>query len=112
MVIYDARSYLNALANRVISGGYENTKDHYKECDLVFCDIDNIHAVRDSYNKVHELGLTDPENNPKWLSHCENSNWLQLISKILMAVNNILETINEKNVNVLIHCSDGWDRTA
>ncbi len=29
-----------------------------------------------------------------------------------MAVNNILETIDEKNLNVLIHCSDGWDRTA
>ena len=30
LYIYDARSYINALANRVTSGGYENTKDCYK----------------------------------------------------------------------------------
>ena len=24
----------------------------------------------------------------------------------------IVDTIMNKNINVLIHCSDGWDRTA
>ena len=46
---------MNALVNRVTSGGYENSKD-YKDCEIVFCDIDNIHAVRDSVGKVYELG--------------------------------------------------------
>jgi len=55
-VIYDARSYFAAVANKVMSGGYENTTDHYKECEIVFCDIDNIHAVRDAITKVHDLG--------------------------------------------------------
>jgi myotubularin-related protein 6/7/8 len=56
LVIYDARSYINALANKVMSGGYENTRDYYRDCDIVFCDIDNIHAVRDAMNKVYDLG--------------------------------------------------------
>jgi len=56
LMIYDARSYINALANKVMSGGFENTTDYYKECDLVFCDIDNIHAVRDAISKVYDLG--------------------------------------------------------
>ena len=56
IIIYDARSYINALANKVMSGGFENTKDYYKDCEIVFCDIDNIHAVRDAINKVYELG--------------------------------------------------------
>jgi len=56
LVIYDARSYINALANKVMSGGFENTRDYYKDCEIVFCDIDNIHAVRDAINKVFELG--------------------------------------------------------
>ena len=56
LMIYDARSYINALANKVISGGFENTKDYYKDCEIVFCDIDNIHAVRDAINKVFDLG--------------------------------------------------------
>lgn len=54
--IYDARSYINALANRVTSGGFENTQDHYKGSELIFCDIDNIHAVREALNKVYDLG--------------------------------------------------------
>jgi len=72
VVIYDARSYINALANKVMNGGFENTKDYYRDCELVFCDIDNIHAVRDAINKVYELGgSTTNQNlltNQSWLS--------------------------------------------
>lgn len=116
LIIYDARSYLNALANRVVSGGYENTTDYYKGCALVFCDIDNIHGVRTSISSLHDVtnGLTTKitETNMKLLSQIESTNWLQLLSKILQAVNNILDTILVKQTNVLVHCSDGWDRTA
>ena len=56
LMIYDARSYLAAYANKVKNGGFENTKDYYKDCDIVFCDIENIHAVRDALTKVYELG--------------------------------------------------------
>lgn len=44
-MIYDARSYMAAFGNKIAGKGYEN-KHHYKYCDVVFCDIDNIHAVR------------------------------------------------------------------
>ncbi len=36
---------MNALANRVNNGGYENTKDYYRNCEIEFCDVGNIHAV-------------------------------------------------------------------
>jgi hypothetical protein len=72
VVIYDARSYINALANKVMNGGFENTKDYYRDCELVFCDIDNIHAVRDAINKVYELGGSTTNlnllTNQSWLS--------------------------------------------
>ncbi len=61
LLIYDARPYLNALVNRVTSGGYENSRD-YKDCDIVFCDIDNIHAVSAAFNKLHELGANNANN--------------------------------------------------
>jgi protein tyrosine phosphatase len=102
---------LNALANRVTTGGYENTRDYYKGCEIVFCDIENIHAVRESITKVYELGLSN-QSNSKWFTQLDNTNWLQLSSKILSAANNIVETITVKNINVLVHCTDGWDRTA
>ena len=53
LVIYDARSYLTAYANKVKNGGFENT-DYYNDCQIVFCDIENIHAVRDAMTKVYE----------------------------------------------------------
>ena len=75
LVIYDARSYINALANKVMSGGYENTRDYYRDCEIVFCDIDNIHAVRDAINKVYDLGQsTNSQNvmsNQTWLTQLD-----------------------------------------
>ena len=55
--IFDARSYINALANRVNKGGFENVKDNYINCEITFCDSDNIHGVRDAIDKVHEMSL-------------------------------------------------------
>ena len=114
LVIFDARSYINAMANRINKGGFENTKDYYTNSEICFCDIENIHSVRDAITKVYEMGL-QPQvftNTTKWLTLLDNSNWLQIISKMFQAVNSILDTIIQKKCNVLIHCTDGWDRTA
>ena len=42
----------------------------------------------------------------------EGSGYLNLISRILKATNMVVETMIFKGNNVLVHCSDGWDRTA
>jgi protein tyrosine/serine phosphatase len=42
----------------------------------------------------------------------EASGYLVMISKILKSVNQVVETMMNRKLNVLIHCSDGWDRTA
>lgn len=42
----------------------------------------------------------------------EASGYLQMISRILKSVNQVVETMMNRRLNVLIHCSDGWDRTA
>ena len=42
----------------------------------------------------------------------ENSGYNTMISLILKAVNSVLDSMLNKNLNVLVHCSDGWDRTA
>lgn len=54
LIIFDARPYLNAVANKANGGGFENV-DHYKDTEIVFCDIDNIHAVRNSLNKLQQI---------------------------------------------------------
>eukprot|EP00347_Sterkiella_histriomuscorum_P008157 403346164 len=96
LIIYDARSYINALANRVNKGGFENVKDYYTNCEIRFCDIDNIHG----------------SNSSRWLTQLDSSGWLQIMSKVLIGTNNILDSMLVQKQNVLVHCSDGWDRTA
>lgn len=39
-------------------GGFENLK-YYRNCELVFCDIENIHEVRKCFQKVQEIGKKD-----------------------------------------------------
>lgn len=97
--IMDARPYINALANCTTGGGYENEKC-YQSCKISFLNIENIHAVRDSLNSINEI-----------ISGPENSKWLEHIRGILEGVNRIIYLIN-RDTTVLIHCSDGWDRTA
>ncbi len=46
--IYDARPYLSAMGQQVTGKGFENTS-HYRNCNLTFLDIENIHKVRDSF---------------------------------------------------------------
>jgi hypothetical protein len=48
LVIYDARSWVAAKANMLNGKGTENEK-YYKNAEIVFLDIENIHKVRESY---------------------------------------------------------------
>lgn len=52
------------------------------------------------------------EQTSKFLATLENTGYLQLISKLLEGANKILEVLKVQKLNVLVHCSDGWDRTA
>jgi len=111
--IYDARPKLNAQGNRLKGGGFEDQR-FYLNCDLTFCDIDNIHGVTKVFEKMQEIPLS-PDNFASIQAYgpkVEESGYLQIISKILKASNLIVQSIVEKRQNVLIHCSDGWDRTS
>ena len=52
--IFDARSYSAALGNQLIGGGTESTTT-YKNCELFYKNIENIHMVRESYKKLGDL---------------------------------------------------------
>lgn len=47
LLIFDARSYTAALANRAKGGGFEYPP-YYVNCDVQFMNLPNIHAVRRS----------------------------------------------------------------
>jgi myotubularin-related protein 6/7/8 len=95
------------------SGGFEDSR-YYRNTDIIFCDIDNIHEVNKSYSKLQVIP-SSPEvfhSVQYFVPLVEGSGYLNLISRILKATNMVVETMLFKGNNVLVHCSDGWDRTA
>lgn len=101
LYILDARPYLNALANCTTGGGYENEK-YYSNCKLSFLNIENIHAMRDSLNSNIDKDI---------IINSENSKWIEHLKFILDGVLKVVYFI-DNDYSVLLHCSDGWDRTA
>jgi len=108
--IYDARPYLNAMAQKVNGKGFEDTK-LYRNCEINFMDIDNIHHVREAHRKILNLCYSPDFANNKWYSQLEATNWLELASFIITAASKVAQSLRNGR-NCLVHCSDGWDRTA
>ncbi|XP_063698839.1 myotubularin-related protein 2 [Culicoides brevitarsis] len=108
--IMDARPNANAIANKARGGGFES-EEVYAHVDLTFLDIHNIHVMRESLRKLKEVCF--PANDDqRWLSAVENSLWLKHIKGILAGAVRIVDRIENLKISVVVHCSDGWDRTA
>ncbi|CAG9864729.1 unnamed protein product [Phyllotreta striolata] len=110
MCVVDTRPKINAMANRAAGKGYEN-EAFYDNIKFHFLGIENIHVMRSSLAKVVE---TCDQRNPtmsSFLSGLESSGWLKHIKSILDTALFISETVT-RGVSVVVHCSDGWDRTA
>ncbi|KAJ5072830.1 myotubularin-related [Anaeramoeba ignava] len=108
--IFDCRPKANAVANRAKGGGFENSEG-YSEFKIQFLGIDNIHVMRDSLNKLFHSSFYSFVDDKKWMTSIEDSNWLHHIQKILYWSIRVSKTILD-NHSVLVHCSDGWDRTS
>lgn len=46
-----------------------------------------------------------------WLSALESTKWLQHLSLMLKAALLVVNAVDRDYRPVLVHCSDGWDRT-
>lgn len=143
-LIVDLRPITNAMAQHALGAGTENVdnyrgKGHTEKnrhnsvhpekgrsvqlVDKIFCNIDNIHVMRDSLNRLVSI-LSDLDKYPVTPTGSEKcpypllqqsltkTQWLNRISIILQSVDRITKSVHLNNTNVLIHCSDGWDRTS
>ncbi|CAE6476408.1 unnamed protein product [Rhizoctonia solani] len=131
-LIIDARPTTNAMANAAKGAGTENM-DNYKEAKKVYLGIDNIHVMRDSLARVAEalyeadmlasmsgsnsvssdaLGPDTPRLAPLDRQTLRRSGWIKHLSSILEGTLIIVRTIHINASHALLHCSDGWDRTA
>lgn len=111
-LIVDARPTVNALAMQAVGLGSENM-DNYKFATKIYLGIDNIHVMRDSLNKVVDaLKETDVTPLAPSREALARSNWLKHIGGMLDGVGIIARQVALQHSHVLIHCSDGWDRTS
>ncbi|KAL2826862.1 protein-tyrosine phosphatase-like protein [Aspergillus cavernicola] len=111
-LIVDARPTVNAYAMQAVGLGSENM-DNYKFATKAYLGIDNIHVMRDSLNKVIDT-LKDSDLTPLGPNRDQlaKSGWLKHISGILDGAGLIARQVGLQHSHVLIHCSDGWDRTS
>ncbi|KAL2768051.1 myotubularin isoform 3 [Daubentonia madagascariensis] len=110
LTIYDARPSVNAVANKATGGGYESD-DAYHNAELFFLDIHNIHVMRESLKKVKDIVYPNVEES-HWLSSLESTHWLEHIKLVLTGAIQVADKVSSGKSSVLVHCSDGWDRTA
>ncbi|KAJ1451703.1 protein-tyrosine phosphatase-like protein [Pelagophyceae sp. CCMP2097] len=115
LVILDARSKVAAQGNRMMGLGTELTK-YYEGCDLVYGNVANIHAARDALAAVHALCRGEPDARDSepgacWLGKLDASTWLKQVHAILALAVRAVECVHHDKAAVLVHCSDGWDRT-
>ena len=108
LCIVDCRSYTASIGNKVKGGGTEYTE--YYDCDIEYLNLPNIHIVRKSFYSLtallHSLDVSS------WLSSLDSTKWLTHLSSLLRAAVTVTHYIHVKERPVLVHCSDGWDRTS
>jgi len=114
LYIMDARPLVNAVGNVLSSqGGYEMD---YKNCKVDFLNIENIHVVQQSHESLNSLIMksiyTKGWDDSDWYSELSSSGWLKHIQSLLKASQLVTDLIVELDASVVIHCSDGWDRTS
>lgn len=107
--VFDCRRYVAAQLNKAGGGGTEDVAAYNNTIDIHFCDIENIHVMRSCYSSLGELlrGELTSDTHKK----LEENGWMKHTRQILLSSVKVVEKILAGS-SVLVHCSDGWDRTA
>ncbi|CAH8514344.1 unnamed protein product [Schistosoma mattheei] len=90
LYVVDTRPAINAFTNRAQGKGYEDT---------------NV------YQKLLKVCCNPTVSVEQFTSGLNKSGWLKHLHAILEAAYFVAKRLDEGN-SVLVHCSDGWDRTA
>jgi myotubularin-related protein 1/2 len=99
--LFDCRSQVNAYANKLKGAGTE-ARFAYRCCRMIFLKIENIHVMRTSQKKLFQAVLKGGDPN--------ESGWLEHISLLLTGALRVAQLILSGS-SIIVHCSDGWDRT-
>uniref|UniRef100_A0AAZ3S8R5 Phosphatidylinositol-3,5-bisphosphate 3-phosphatase n=1 Tax=Oncorhynchus tshawytscha TaxID=74940 RepID=A0AAZ3S8R5_ONCTS len=110
LTIFDARQSSVADNNKAKDGGYES-ESFYPNVELNFLEIPNIHVMRESLRKLKEVVYPSTDE-AHWHSAVDQTHWLEYIRVLLAGAVRIADKLESGKTSVVVHCSDGWDRTA
>lgn len=104
------------MAQVALGAGTEVVDNYGENTKKVFLNIENIHVMRESLNKVKGVLKDGDVNQPgQGLLEMEaltRSGWLDHIKALLRATDLLTKYLVFDGVHLVVHCSDGWDRTA
>ncbi|KAL7667897.1 hypothetical protein ACOME3_008624 [Neoechinorhynchus agilis] len=97
LYIADIRPKINAVVQRAHGKGYESEK-YYGFAKHVFLAVENVHVMRNCLNSI----LAGNGSPSQWTKHIDS----------LLRSSSTVASLVRNSANVLVHCSDGWDRTS
>ncbi|CAM9153189.1 unnamed protein product, partial [Laminaria digitata] len=111
--IVDARPMISAKGHLFMGKGHEviSRLGGHRRASLAFLEIPNVHAMQQSFGALVVSACGAREEDPSWLVNLHNSRWLEYLGTILSGASDVAAYL-EAGDPVLVHCSDGWDRTA
>ncbi|EGG19888.1 myotubularin-related protein [Cavenderia fasciculata] len=107
LVIFDVRPK-STVASTFKNSAVEDM-NNYSNCILDYGGLPNIHELRESSNKLFKT-IRNWDDKKSW-HDVNTSSWLNQVGKLLSASKKILTYLHNDGSSVLIHCTDGWDRT-
>ncbi|CAG8448997.1 10016_t:CDS:2, partial [Ambispora leptoticha] len=111
--ILDARGYASAFSNGCGGGGYENAENYPTNTSLNFLGLSNIHTISSSHDSLLRA-ISASSTSSNWYSVLESTLWLSHVADLLKAAggrDGVVGKIVDDDASVLVHCTDGWDRT-
>ncbi len=129
-LIVDARPVTSAMAQMAVGAGTESMDNYWGDTSRkLYLGLENIHVIRDSMNSVKEVlrngdvdgaandmaqhvsALEITEHRARMHEQLVKSGWKHYVSQILKATDLLVKWIHLKGAHLVVHCSDGWDRT-
>ena len=75
--------------------------------------IGNIHSLRSAFQSL--IRLCQPNGvapTAFWLQQVESTGWIHHVQMVLRGIHKTAHLVEVERTSVIVHCSDGWDRTA
>ena len=110
LLITDTRPKINAQANLAAGKGYESAR-YYENSKITFLGLANIHVIRKSFEAIKKVCSTQMKGSNNFMKNVESTGWLENVRSILDCAVCIAHWNMVDGRNVLVHGSDGYDRT-